>query len=243
MRVLTIANQKGGIAKTTTTLNMSEGLRRAGKRVLVVDLDSQGDLSNSMSASEPDVTFAEAIQQGNIAAAIQQTEHSDIIPASLDLLEMERQNYNLDFSGLNYDYIVIDCPPNMSGNTMAALRASDGVIIPTTADFYSYKSVRAIAESIKYLRERAGARVVIDGILLTRTSARMIINQQITADLKNLSTDLHTKLYNTFIRESVAIRESQLMQQNIFDYDLDCNAAQDYHNFVLEYLEGAENDS
>ena len=233
MRVLTIANQKGGISKTTTTANIAAGLHRAGRRVLVVDLDTQADLSANLGAKEPDKSLVDVVEgRASMADIIQHTPSGvDIIPSSLDLVELEKRIAAFDFSKLAYDYILLDCPPNMAGNTVAAIRASDGVLVPTTADYYAYKSVRAIADSLKTIDRK------LNGIILTRFTGRLIITKQINEDLKNLAAELGTKLYNNAIRECVAIRESQLMQQDIFTYAPTSTAAQDYEGLVKEILQ------
>ena len=233
MRVLTIANQKGGIAKTTTTTNIAAGLHRAGKKVLLVDLDTQGDLSYNVGAKEPRKSLAQVVNGAtDIHEAIQHTPSGlDLIPADMDLMELEAKITAFDFSKLDYDYILLDCPPNMAGNTVAAIIASDGVIVPTTADYYGYKSVRAIAESLQTLLRP------LNGIVITRYTGRMIISKQLTEDIEKLATDLGTKVYNSRIRECVAVRESQLMQQDIFSYDEKATAAQDYLSLVQEIMQ------
>lgn len=234
MRVLTIANQKGGIAKTTTTTNIAAGLHRAGKKVLLVDLDTQGDLTYNVGAVEPRRSLAQVINgTADINEVIQQHTESglDLIPSNMDLMELEAKITAFDFTMLDYDYILIDCPPNMAGNTVAAILASDGVIVPTTADYYGYKSVKAIAESLRTLKRP------LNGIVLTRYTGRMIITKQVTDDLEKLAAELQTKVYNSRIRECVAVRESQLMQQDIFSYDETATAAQDYLALVNEIMQ------
>lgn len=233
MRVLTIANQKGGIAKTTTTTNIAAGLYRAGRKVLVIDLDVQGDLSYNVGAVVPKKSIAQVINRtATIMEAIQHTPSGlDLIPSDMDLIELESKITTFDFSKLDYDYIILDCPPNMAGNTVAAILASDGVIVPTTADFYGYKSVKAIAESLMTLKRP------LNGIVLTRYTGRMIITKQVTEDMEKLAAELKTKVYNSRIRECVAVRESQLMQQDIFSYDETATAAQDYLALVNEIMQ------
>ena len=242
MRIITIANQKGGVAKTTTALNMASGLKREGKSVLIVDLDAQGDLTDSAGAkARADLTLSDVIQQDGSGADVKKTivptrSGLDLIPSTLELAALEQKSYTLSLARLPYDFIVIDCPPNMGGNTLAALRSSDELIIPTTADYYAYKSVLGISKSVEYLQEEEHAKIKIAGILITRHNARTVISRQLLEDLKNLSTNIGTKLYNTIIRESVAVKESQLAREDIFTYDSAGNAAADYSAFVREYL-------
>ena len=233
MRILTIANQKGGISKTTTTANIGAGLYRQGKNVLLVDLDTQGDLSYNLGAVEQKKSLVHVVNGiANLKDVIQKTNSGiDIIPSSMELVELESRIATFDFSGLGYDYILIDCPPNMAGNTVAAIRASDGVLVPTTADYYAYKSVKAIAESLRTLDRK------LNGIVLTRFAGRMVINKQIQKKKKKLAEELGTKLYKSVIRECVAVRESQLMQQDIFTYDASSSAAQDYAELIKEIMQ------
>lgn len=233
MRVLAVANQKGGISKTTTTMSIGAGLYRAGRKVLLIDLDIQGDLTYNAGVVEPKKSIAQVVSKAaTFADVILHTNNGfDIIPANVDLLELETKIIHLDFSNLDYDYIMFDCPPNMGGNTVAAILASDGVLVPTTADVYGYKSVKAISESLKALGKP------LNGIILTRYASRMILTKQITEDLQNLAAELKTKVYNTAIRECVAVRESQLMQQDIFTYSNNATAAQDYMGVVNEIIQ------
>lgn len=233
MRILTIANQKGGVSKTTTTMNIGAGLHKEGRKVLLIDMDTQGDLSYNAGTVEPQKSITQVVNnRASFADVIQHTESGlDIIPADMDLLELEAKITRLDFSKLDYDYILLDCPPNIGGNTVSAILASDSVIVPTTADFYGYKSVIAISESLKTLG------TPLNGIVLTRYIGRMLITKQLTDDLKKLASELQTKVYNTAIRECVAVRESQLMQQDIFSYNSNATAAQDYMNLIAEIIQ------
>ena len=183
-----------------------------------------------------DVSLADVVRgTASIDDAIQHTTSGmDILPSNMQLMELESKITTFDLSKLDYDYILMDCPPNMAGNTAAAILASDGVLVPTTADYYGYKSVKAIAESLRTLGRR------LYGIVITRYTGRMVIAKQIHEDLKQLAEGLQTKVYSTPIRECVAIRESQLMQKDIFSYDATSAAAKDYMELTKEIMQEVE---
>ena len=232
MKIIAVANQKGGVSKTTTTLNLGAGLRRKGKKVLLVDLDTQGDLSANLKTAEGEINLLDvATGKAQMKDIIQTTDSGiDLIPSSGGLVNLEKQITSFDFSTLDYDYILIDCAPNMGGNTVAAIRASDGVLVPTTADLYSAKSVGAIARSVLNLDRR------LVGIVLTRYNERFNISAQVLSGLKILADELETKLFNSYIHESVAIRESQLTNSTIFEYAPESVPAADYLSLAKEIM-------
>jgi len=234
VRVLTIANQKGGISKTTTAFNLAAGLRREGKRVLLIDLDPQGDLSfEAQAVAGPSI--AEVVTgEKSLGEAIQKTATGfDIIPSGFSLIGTANKDFDFDFSQLaeTYDFVIIDCPPNQSGNTLAAIYAASVVIIPATADMFSYRSVKAMSASIHDLGGKP-SRIVI-----TRYTPRMVISKQVSSDMDSLADQLGVKVYKTKIRECVAVRESQLARMPIFDYDGKSAAAEDYANLTQEILD------
>lgn len=234
MLILTIANQKGGISKTTTAFNIAAGLQEEGKRVLLIDLDPQGDLSFEAQAVAGASMAEVASKKTSITKAVQQTASGfDIIPSSFALIGTANQDVSFDFAPLAdmYDFILIDCPPNQSGNTLAAIRAASIVLIPATADMFSYKSIQAMADSIRDLGGKPSR------IIITRYTARMVISKQVAGDIQALAEQIGAKLYKTKIRECVAVREAQLAQKSIFDYDAKSTAAKDYAALVQEILE------
>ncbi len=232
MKIIAIANQKGGVSKTTTTLNLGAGLHRKGKKVLLIDLDTQGDLSANLKTAEGEINLLDvATGKAQMKDIIQTTDSGiDLIPSSGGLVNLEKQITSFDFSALDYDFILIDCPPAMSGNTVAAIRASDGVLIPTTADLYAVKSVKAIARSVSNLDRR------LVGIVLTRYNERFNISAQVLSGLEALADELGTKLFDSYIHESVAIRESQLTNSTIFEYAPESVPADDYLKLAKEIM-------
>ena len=233
MKIIAIANQKGGVSKTTTTLNLGAGLRLKGrKKVLLIDLDTQGDLTDSLRAREGEQNLLDvALGKALLNDIIVKTDSGiDLIPSSRGLIELEKQITSFDFYGLNYDYVLIDCPPNVGGNTVAAIRASDGVLVPATADLYALKSIKAISTSVNSLERR------IIGIVLTRVNERFNISTQVVPIIQNLAKELNIKLFDSFIHESVSVRESQLIKSTLLEYAPDSIPAQDYLSLANEII-------
>ncbi len=241
MRILAIANEKGGIGKTSITMNIGAGLVRRGKKVLLVDLDTQGNLSQYALPED-----YEGVEQNplDMAAVVFDGEKIEnvirpisknffLIPAGSKTGKMDATNpekFKLDFSTLNFDFIILDCPPGMRGNTIAAIKAADGTIIPATADQFSYNGVEACCRSLATLHKK------LDGILLNKYIPRLNINKQIAADFESFAADVGGKVYNSRIRDSVAVRESQLMGQDIYTYAKHSGVAADFAALVKEIL-------
>ena len=239
-RVFAVANQKGGVSKTTTAINLGAAFKRAGKRVLLVDADPQHDLSRYCGAEEEEGKTLFSVVEGRakLAELIQHTETGlDVVPGSLDVMKLDKEKKaNIDLSSVtgDYDFIIIDCSPYVNGATLAAMRAADGVIVTTTPDFGSAENIEEISSSLEDVEKK------IYGIVVTRYAARMILNQSMLEKLEGLAARMGTRIFKTKIRESVAIRESQLMKQDIFTYSPRSGAAADYKALASEIMKGVK---
>lgn len=251
-KVIAIANQKGGVGKTTTTGSMSASLKIRGHRVLAIDLDPQGNLSDSIGAdtlNKPTI-YEVLMREATVQEAIQRLSAFDIIPANIMLATAERKlpetgrdrrlKFSLESSKKNYDYIIVDTPPSLGILTVNALLFADEVIIPTTAGIFATKGIQQLYNSIQDARELAGSDVKIVGILLTRYNPRAIISQDIKELTEDLAKAIHAPVYKTFIRNAVVVEEAQANNKDIFNYRANSSVATDYDEFVSEYL-GGEN--
>lgn len=246
MKTIAIANRKGGVGKSTTAAALIAGLTLRGYRVLGVDLDAQRNLS-STTKGRGDKTILGALT-GEITAkeAIKTTETGDIIPASkalsgADMVITETgKEYKLKEAleplQSHYDYCILDCPPALGILTINALVAANGVIIPAGADLYSLEGIEDLYESILPVRKYCNPQLAIIGILLTRYNARSVLSKDATELARKMADKLGTTLFNTTIREGVAVKEAQIKQDNLFTYAPKANVTKDYSAFIDEFL-------
>lgn len=245
--ILSIANQKGGVGKSTTTHALGIGLKQKGYKVLLIDMDAQGNLSYTMQADTSKPTMLEVLI-GKVKAvdAIQPLKDADLITYSPNLTSAEMllpsvgREYKLKealepLKGL-YDFIIIDTPPALSVLTINALTASHEVLITAQADAYSISAIMQVLGTIDIVKSYTNKQLKVAGILLTRYSTRSIINKDMYEHIKGITKSKGIPLLETFIRENIAIKEAQAMQLSIYDYAPTSNGAKDYQALVNEYL-------
>lgn len=248
MKVLAIINQKGGVGKSTTALAIGAGLFIKGCSVLYVDLDAQGNLSYTLGADTNGCNAIGVLQRPETAEyEIQHTEQGDIIASSPALSGADtvitetgkeyRLKEALESLNIKYDYCIIDTPPALGILTINALTACSGAIIPAQADIYSLQGISQLNRTIMTVKRYCNRDLSIMGIVLTRYNSRSVINREVAEMLEQTSRQLHTKLYKAKIRECTAIKESQAIKQNIFNYAPKSNAAADYNALVDEIIE------
>jgi chromosome partitioning protein len=254
-QVVAITNQKGGVGKSTTAEALAEGLVCKGKKALLVDLDAQGSISLTAGAHSNHPTIYEVLTgQCEPVSAIQKCEgRSDILPASRNLARLDVEltatgkEYRLrerlaPFLPL-YDFIIIDTPPALGVLTVNALTAAHSVIMPAQADIYSLQGIGQLSDTLEAIRAYTNPGLTLAGILLTRHNARSILSRDMADAARETARQMGTFLYNTVIREAVAIKESQASQQSIYQYAPKSNAAADYMAFTAEFLKrSATND-
>jgi len=246
--IITITNQKGGVAKSTTSQNLGAGLANRGYKVLLIDLDAQANLTLSCGVKEPAKTVYSILKDKTLTAdAITPIkENLSLIPASLALstadLELNGvgKEYKLaealeSIKG-DYDYIIIDTPPALSILTVNALTVADKVIIPAQADLFSLEAIKQLYNTIETIKRYTNKDLTIAGILLARYNNRNILTQELTEVLNSTADYLKTKVFKHTIREAVAIKESQARKQDIFTYSPESNVAGDYNGFVEEVI-------
>lgn len=240
MRIISVANQKGGTAKTSTAHALATGATYKGKKALAIDLDPQGNLTYIMGANANMAGAYEVMKkQVSIAEAIQHTPQGDIIPASLNLAAADTELSNkpgrdfflqavLEPLQSLYDVIVVDTPPTLGTLLINALTASNEVIIPMNADILSLQGLYQLAETIKQVQSYCNKDLTVKGILLTRYSGRTVLARDLKDTIESKCTELNIPLLNTVIRDGVAVREAQTMQDSLFTYAPNSNPAKDY---------------
>ena len=230
--IIAFANQKGGVGKTTSAINTAAALGKRGKRVLLIDLDPQGNATSGVGIMKKSVklsTYDILIGRADIRETILKTEFKNLwlIPstmalagAELELTEMEhresRLKIALDSVKEDYDYLIIDCPPALSQLTVNALTAANGVIIPMPCEYYALEGLSQLTLSIKKVRELYNPKLEITGILLTMYNKRYILTAQVVAELQKYYAE---KLFKTTISRTIKLCEAPGFGKPICYYD------------------------
>lgn len=251
-RVISISNQKGGVGKTTTVCSLAAGLKKKGFRVLMIDLDPQGNLGFSVGAETETCATIYDVLKGDVKTqfAIQKSDTADIIISSILLsgIELEFTNTGREYLlkealkpilGL-YDYILLDTPPALGIITINAFTASDTVVVPMLSDIFSLQGIAKLYETVERVKKYCNPSLTISGILLTKFNPRTLLSREIRGTAELIAQDLNIPLFNSYIRSSVVVSEAQSIQQNILDYSPKNNIAKDYLKFTDELLEKEE---
>jgi len=250
MQVISIANFKGGVGKTTTAINLAAGLQKKGKTVLLIDIDPQANLTQSLGLTEDiDHSVYTVLRKEAFGEEVQLTEVMvnasglDLIPSSLDLAGAElelasiygREQILLQLIKplKKYDFVFIDCPPSMSMLTINALVASTYVIIPLQAEFLPLKGVRSFLKHFDLVR-KLNKNIKLLGFVLTKFDQRKKMNQQVKTELEEeFSEDM---VFKTSIRSNISLANAQEKGMDIYSYDKNANGAKDYKELTKEFL-------
>lgn len=248
MKVIAIAQHKGGTGKTTTTLNLGYGLARKGYRVVMIDMDSQANLTESVVVnSEEMYPDMYAYMTGGIKQpdplSIKGKENLFLLPSSLDLVGAETKINSLPgrdmiltrlikklahlerFQESPLDYVLIDCPPSMNILTLNALMASDEIIVPMQAETMAFKGLQKLRNVIESINEMTDLNLKISGILLTMFNKNAVVNREI---LKAIYVEYRSVLFSTFIRRNITLTEAICEKMSIYDYSPKSMGAIDY---------------
>ncbi len=243
MKVIAIAQHKGGTGKTTTTLNLGYGLAKAGKRVLLVDMDAQANLTDSVEINDsplPDVQnmYHYITMKNRNPKPLKINENLFILPSSIDLAGAETEmnampNRDLVLRKIlskigEFDYCLIDCPPSLGVLTLNALMAASEVYVPMQAELLPYRGLGKLSDVLELIREMSESSIDISGILVTMNQGT-VLNRDIITILKKQYGDL---VFESMIRRNVSISEAVTQKKSIFDYSPQSIGAKDYQRFV-----------
>lgn len=247
-RVLSVANQKGGVGKTTTAVNLATALCAIGKKVLLVDLDPQGNAGtglgvkrSSIKQSTYDVIFGDATVED--AAQKTRVPRLSVLPSSIhlsgaeiELVGASRREYRLQEAlrvPMEYDYVVIDCPPSLSLLTLNALVASDSIIVPLQCEFYALEGLSHLVKTIDRIKKNFNSRLEIHGVVLTMFDGRNNLSGMVADDVREYFGD---KVYSTVIPRNVRLSEAPSYGLPAIVYDMSCPGSKAYINLAKEVL-------
>ena len=239
-----VINQKGGTGKTTTTINLGSALSKLGKRVLLIDLDPQGNLSYSLAVTEPKATLADAFL-GNISLQDVLIEKDGlwIAPGSNELVdieislvsqpERERFLHSMLKDLKGFDYILIDCPPSLSVLTLNALTASDEVLIPLQMEVLTLQGLDQILNTVQKIKKAFNPKLKIKGIVVVMFDMRRKLSQEV---LEYLQQNIKEHIFKQSIRLNVKLAEAPSFGRSIMEYDASSNGAKDYMALAEEFI-------
>lgn len=247
MEIIAVSNQKGGIGKTTTATNVAYGLTLRGKRVLLVDCDPQCNSSKTYRADLTDEspTLADLLFTNEPARdCVQHTEFGDILASDRVLDEAEtrlkgfarffRLKNRLEELSGDYDYAILDTPPDLGLLLQNALIAAKGVIIPILSDAYSVDGLNDFYQTVLDVKSQPNPGLEILGLLLVRYDGRSVLNKEVAAEMPRVAEKLNSIAFDTKIRQTVAVPESQVARMPIAEYANRSTAAKDYDEFINE---------
>lgn len=247
--IITFTNKKGGVSKTTSALAFAAGLAKEGHKVLLLDLDPQGNASAASGTEEGEAgTFELLAGLATLPELIQHSEGGyDFISADTDLNKKKEElpkagrelllKRALKGHQADYDYILIDTPPSMDFFTIAAMVVTDEIIIPCRADAFTLDGIAELWQNIQTVTELYEHPIHIAGFLLNYTDPRTILNRQLLPLFRQTAEGMSTKVFDTIIREDIKLKEAQAAQQSIFDYAPQSHAAEDYRQAIKEFQE------
>jgi chromosome partitioning protein len=252
-KIIAIANQKGGVGKTTTTINLAAALTEVGKRVLVVDLDPQGNASTGLGIELEDrdlTTYELLLEDIDLKEMIQATQFEGlhIVPATVDLssadielISNEKRSYLLhdalrqtQMDDFAFDYILIDCPPSLNLLTVNAMIAAHSVLVPLQSEFFALEGLSQLMMSIREVRQTGNKELRIEGVVLTMYDRRNNLSQQVEMDARSNLGDL---VFKTMIQRNVRVSEAPSFAMPVLSYDGQSKGAVAYRALAQEVIE------
>ncbi len=248
-RILAVANQKGGVGKTTTAINLATALAAIDKKVLIVDLDPQGNASTGLGVDRharrvssyelllSDAPVSEAVQPSRIPNLHLIPSTVDLAGAELELVDLPRREYRLrdamSASKIHFDYVLIDCPPALGLLTLNALTAANAVLVPLQCEFYALEGISYLVKTVERVKRSFNPHLEIQGIVLTMFDKRNNLSELVERDVRDF---FHDKVYETVIPRNVRVSEAPSYGKPVLLYDFDCAGSRAYLHLASEVI-------
>ena len=252
-RIIAVANQKGGVGKTTTSINLAACLAEKGKKVLAVDMDPQGNLTSGLGVDKDSVEksiYELIIGEVDIKEVINKEvlENLDIIPTSIDLSAAEIELIGVDDKEYilrnaidqvkdQYDFVIIDCPPSLSMLTINAMTTADSVIVPIQCEYYALEGLSQLIHTVELVKDRLNSKLEIEGVVFTMYDARTNLSLQV---VENVKDNLQQNIYKTIIPRNIRLAEAPSYGLPINKYDPKSTGAESYMRLADEVIERVE---
>ncbi len=249
-QIIAVANQKGGVGKTTTAINLGAALAKLGKKILLIDIDPQGNATSGLGLSKKEIQkciYNILVDELNIADIVISTKwpNLDIVPASIqlagaeiELVSMVSREEKLKKALIpvkeDYDYVFIDCPPSLGLLTLNALNASHGILIPIQCEYYALEGLGQLMNTISLVRKHLNENLRIEGVVLTMYDVRTNLSEQVAEEVRNYFKQY---VYNTVIPRNVRLSEAPSYGQHILEYDPKSKGAELYLTLAGEVIE------
>lgn len=248
-KIIAVTNQKGGVGKTTTSVNLAASLGHLGKKILLIDMDPQGNTTSGVGIDKRSVEksiYDVLIKKSEINSVIVKTEFKnlDVIPSSMALSGAELELSNLEYrefslkSALaniskNYDFIFIDCPPSLGLITTNALCASNGIIVPLQCEFYALEGLSQLMSTVRRIKRQYNNELELEGLVFTMYDKRLKLTLQVKAEIEKFFKD---KVYNAYIPRTVRLSESPSFGKPVFYFDKNSKGSKAYLDLAREFI-------